>query len=52
MIGDLATLYARCKASGFDHDGALDFIEAQLAAELRAAVDAIKAGLSEDAPAK
>ncbi|MCC3243759.1 hypothetical protein LG047_02470 [Methylocystis sp. WRRC1] len=52
MIDDLQDLYGRCRASGFDHEGALTFIEAAIENELRAAVAAVKAGLSEDAPAK
>lgn len=52
MTCDIVDLYARCLASGFDHDGALSYVEAAIENELRAAVDTIKAGLSEDGPAK
>lgn len=44
---DLADLYRRCLASGFDTAGALDFIEAQLENELQAALAALRAGLAE-----
>lgn len=44
---DLADLYRRCIASGFDHAGALGFIETALENELQAAIAALREGLAE-----
>lgn len=44
---DISSLYARCIASGFDHDGAINFIEGQLENELQAAIAVLRAALAD-----